>query len=650
MTLIRRNSSASNGHDVETSLPDDLPKLGQWYWVIREDASWDEEEEDDIAEDHEWLGCVIHVGSNFIKIKGPPDKYGYECERIHFDNIPDRLRFEPHPEGVIRQHIHDNQEKIKQYLAQVNAITARLGVNPQPAISYQEQTGDKALAVLSGKVDISRYEKDLIHAKEKDLPALFEKIKDANSELSKWMCAETLPYEAMSSDLSSSLDAVNDRIFNVSLYAGLTETIVQCAEGDPAAYNEKLHLMQRRTYMDEETLLSYTKNGMEFKDIDKFDAWLCKPKNRDRILPFPRCMVSMRVRRYQKERDSKGSFLKLLVNIDLGRLDEMTFLYIRNGDQVYRLNCDLDFGEMLFPDKAMFDPSAQMMVKMYATRVDSMITVHDFEERVREQREYQTRFEHWAAAHPDNHEFDNPFRWKAFDFDPDDWAPFDQSNVYYDDCLNEVTERMNKYNRVALIIQGLFDRSEVLHPHPVVRTWDPVSFNTAVKLIYDASNVLHYQEAPDFEAYRDKCNASLKAGSVTVGQEDAWQRREAEKECRRRDRDWRDHSEYRPNKFEPYGDPGPGYVAKIARWMPRARKAVFTWYRDSRVDIQYAPIRTTITVPEKDLFNVSAYTPGDYLQFFYDPRTRAKYLQWAPLLLAAEEYHAGLREVQTPVD
>ena len=37
---------------------------------------------------------------------------------------------------------------------------------------------------------------------------------------------------------------------------------------------------------------------------------------------------------------------------------------------------------------------------------------------------------------------------------------------------------------------------------------------------------------------------------------------------------------------------------------------------------------------------MDAYTPGDYKQFYDDPRTRELYLKWAPLLLAAEDWHA----------
>ena len=49
------------------------------------------------------------------------------------------------------------------------------------------------------------------------------------------------------------------------------------------------------------------------------------------------------------------------------------------------------------------------------------------------------------------------------------------------------------------------------------------------------------------------------------------------------------------------------------------------------------------------LFNISAYTPDDFKQFFADPRTRANYLAWAPLLLVAEDWHAGkLRPEKDP--
>jgi hypothetical protein len=72
------------------------------------------------------------------------------------------------------------------------------------------------------------------------------------------------------------------------------------------------------------------------------------------------------------------------------------------------------------------------------------------------------------------------------------------------------------------------------------------------------------------------------------------------------------------------------------RWVPSPNRP--GWGRHVR-DYDDIPVR--MEVPIGEVFNVSAYTPGDYRQFFEDPRTRRDYLQWAPILLAAEEYHAG---------
>ena len=69
-------------------------------------------------------------------------------------------------------------------------------------------------------------------------------------------------------------------------------------------------------------------------------------QNRDRILPFPRTITSMRLRRTIKERDFDGSLQNAFINISLNECDMITFLFIRNGENVYRINCDLDFGEI----------------------------------------------------------------------------------------------------------------------------------------------------------------------------------------------------------------------------------------------------------------------------------------------------------------
>lgn len=659
----------------------DLVKIGQWFWVARDLSSCDcNTKKCRICgprkrnEKPEWLGCVVHVGSNFAKLKSPTG----HSERIHLDNFDSRTRIEPNYKEVIESQIRDCQASVGGLLGEVKELTARLGVGPSTGAS-----DSTALAVLSGAPDVKEYENALVRAKEDELPELFEKIKKANEKLADWMTAEVLPLKAMAHAATGVVEEIEGRIFNVSLYAGLTEDVVKIRKGEPAPYDAKLHVMQRRLYMDEECLLNYRHGGMDFDGIKDFDKWLAEKENRDRVLPFPRCLIAMRVRREVKSRDWAGDLGKLWINLELEDLDKLTFLYFRNGNQMYRLNCSLEFGELIFPPKDEFDQEPQMALIGHEGKVEKFMSVREYgvkraEEEDRERKKAawfeENKFETWVdavwlkedghdARHRDSifsrgdYERANPFNINWYDpfakLLSQDWRPFDQTSVFYDECMKDRADAAKKWNRIALIIQGLFDRSTVFHPHPPVVSWTAEGFAAAIELVYDGSHNLHAGDPPDFDAYRRKGLESLGPGSVTIGQEGAWLGRERKAEANRRLTDNRvswNHKEV-GSWWKPHNDKGPGYIARVASWEPKKRAATFLWlknrknatWRTERVNFQ-----GKFTLPAEELFNVSAYRPGDYLQFFADARTREQYLQWAPTLLAAEEYYAGNLKVQEP--
>lgn len=645
---------------------DNFVEIGSWYWV-NEDG------------DPEWLGCAMEMGSNYVVIQAPRDERGYVSARIHLKEAFNKLRHEPNVDFVIQQKVAHYQSLAQKHMADVRTLTARLGVSNQLRISNTpaDETGS-ALVAISGESNVTEYKNNLIRAKDEELPVLFKLIKEANSKVAKWMSAQTLPMAAQAGLFKSTIGDIENRVFNIGLYAGLLEHVVQCTDGEPAPFHEKLHVMQRLLYMDEECLLNYRVGGMEFDDIDAFDAWLAQPDNLNRVLPFPRCMVAMRVRRNTKQRNSFGNIGIMLQNIERAHSDKWTFLYIRNGERLYRLGSDsFEFDgatDMIFPDKSGHDLSSPMMVKSGFFDRNEMITVSDFEARCQEEAERKQNFDQWRKDHPletwegYDSEADLDKRkhiallWKwanPYDkdragnrFNPDEWSPFNDDYLYFDECMRDIENRLKKYNRIALLIQGIFDRSELLHPHPPVRIWIPESFSSAVELVYDGSISLYGTEKPDIDAYIADCNASLHQGSVVIGQELYWMEKEAEKECRRMDKNWRYSDAHRPETYAPPGNPGPGYLAKIARM--KKHSAVFAWNRERQGsdyfnDKHYGdPIRTTIEVPISRLFNVSAYKPGDFKRFFLDPRTRAEYLKWAPMLIAAEEFCAGNTKVADP--
>jgi hypothetical protein len=613
---------------------DDI-SVGQWYWVKDTDSD---------GKSTEWFGCVMSIGSNYIELHSPHHR-GYSSTRVHSEKIYECLRPEKNATAVIQQQIEHYQTEVRGHLNEVREIMARLGVPNFMMLGSTSQETSNALVTMSHQPDIGAYKKSLVRAKDKQLPKLFEAIKAANEEMARWMTAESMPLLAAQGGLEDSIGAIKDRIFNVSIYAGLTEQVEQFADGEPASIDAKLHVFQRRLYMDEECLLDYQHGGMDFKSIGKFDKWLSKKENRDRIMPMPRSIVAMRVRRGDKEREWDGSLMNLFININLKDLDKLTFLYIRNGDRLYRLNTDIDFDELIFPDETMFDPGEPKMLKVRGFDRLSMKSVSLYEQQVSRYEKQKSASDQWYKDNPgENNWMDNPHRDYAFGFSPNDWEPFNSSSVYYDDAVKIMADRIKHYNRIALIIQGLFDRSPILHPHMPVRTWTPKGFAAAIELVYDGSSILACGNAPDFEEYRKLCNASLAVDSIVVGQEDYWLRREGIRESTRRDRDWREKSEYRPKRFKPHGNPGPGYIAKIDVWHSRSRHATFRWNREPswrRRHYYKQQISTSIKVPASELFNISAYKPGDYKVFYRDARTRAQYLKWAPMLLAAEEYHAG---------
>lgn len=629
--------------------PTALLKLGAWVTVLPEAGKAEEE----------WLACISGIGSNFVQVREPGDSYKYI--RIHLNKAWDRLNFisEDEAKAHIEERVQHFRLESSATMSRIAELSRRLGISTSNALPFADSTSTPgtALATMSAQPDIEGYKTALIEAKDKTLPALFEDLKRANEGMAIWLSASTLPLMLQAGELSEYVGEVKDKIFSISLYAGLIESLVKVCDGEPAAMQDKLHVMQRRFYMDEECLANYQAGGMSFKEIEQFDEWLSKPENRDRVLPFPRTIVAMKVRRHAAEREYDGSALAAHINFQLEQGDRLTFLYIRNGDQIWRLSTEIEFGEMIFPDQSVYDPAEPMMAKRHGSRIDRFMKKSEYDnlsegyakaKAAYDQWFLDNPYEEWVKGHPGESKFswerDMPYEIRSVvelgGFNPSEWHQVDQSFLYYDEAMDKIGEEVKQYNRIATIIQGVFDRSLALHPHPPVQTWTPGGFEAAIKLVYDASLALHGGEPPDIEAYIAGCNTSIGPGSFVTGQVDAWLRREAIKEMQRRQKDYRMSDGYRYaqiTRYRPFGDPGPENIAEVVEWKPRAKSVVFNWYREAK-SYRGPDVRCSITVPVSALFNVSAYKPGDFRRFYQDSRTRAQYLKWAPMLLAAEDW------------
>ncbi len=620
---------------------------GQWYWINQKIG--DTCIGSPFPTEFKWFVCVVHIGSNYVLFNSPHKKHSYSSDRMHFKDMEKNAILEKDPDKIIKQNLFHHQKIADKYLNQIKDITKRLGVFSQNSIG-DNTNQETALAVQNSNRDAIDYKNALIKANNETLPNLFKKVKIQNEQVVKWLSANSMKLESAIKSMEKVIHTVDKRIFNVTLYTGLSESVVHILNGqEPGEYHEKIHLMQNRLHMDEECLINYKAGGMEFENIDSFDSWLIDSENFERYFPFPKCIVSFKIRRNEKVRYAED-IQTIRFNHELSQYDKITFLYIRNGDNLYRINSDLEFGEKLFPNKSDFDPQEPLMIREVFTET---MPVREWEIRVKEEKERIIKEKKWHKDNPkEQWEKNNPNGWYEnsnpyysgyrINILDKEWKPFNKNTVYYDDVMQKITDEIEQYNRIALIVQGLLDRSEILHPHPTISISDKNSFLNMIKLIYDGSAALYETgEEPDFEEYRKKCNDSADRNSMFIGQDQIWELREGQRESDRRRNSRYDYNRPPVEKYRPYDDPGPGYMTKAALFHPRSRKVTFKWLRDRRTYSYYReePVKVSITIPLEKLFNVDAYKPGDFKKFFRDPRTRAKYLQWAPMLIAAEEYH-----------
>ncbi len=672
---------------------DDRPEVGSWWWVksgklkgLSKDEPEDEDEdsEEEVTDRNRydkpgklWLACVVEVGSNYAKVKGVRLSW-----RIALDDFHQRCKAEPAPESFINERVAVHKGHARELMGEIKQICHRLGVPMRQALTSASEAPALALALVHSTANVDEYKDALTKAKEQTLPELFKKVQEQHKEMAVWMKAELIPAEAELSAAEGVTQTIASKIHTVELYAGLTEDLVQVREGDSAPIDEKVRLMQRRHYMDEECLIRYQAGGMDFENLEDFDKWISREENFKRILPHKRCVVAMRVRRFTRD---YGTNIAAFIKFAYDQNNKKTYLYIRNGEQLWRTSTSIEFGDQLFPNKEDSDllGSDELWVKdseYDIERGNGLISGRQRNAMI----EYwkaklaflSRKLTQWKAAGESNkawtyiaQEGDAEVEYSSwtpgtthhmngrpgeFPFDSMDtnnpvsnYQRLEPTNIFYDDAMARIQKAAYEHNQVAVVMQGLLDRSVCLHPHPPWKIWTPEGFTLGIELVYDVSKAITPGEAPDWEGYRKQLNKSIRTGCYTIGQEAAW---EAFMENKYGGK-WRHGANWQNN--------GPDLIHRVAK-VKRNGDCEFEWTK-GRANAKWIPdpespgylkavrppINTGWTCPAECLTCVDAYTPGDFHIFFDDPRTREDYLEWAPVLLACEDWHHARRLAQS---
>lgn len=242
-------------------------------------------------------------------------------------------------------------------------------------------------------------------------------------------------------------------IDTIELYLGVNEEIFQIQEGEKAPVETPISFRQLVLFMDEE-VANTDDGGLDYNDVEVFDSWLLKNENYKNILPEEKGVVVFRPRRYSKDYRSDDYIGNAMKNT-ANKIH--TYLLIRNGDCLYRIFTEkIIILDRLFPRKT------------------------ELEELLKETNGYKGKYGEEEAK-------------------------------------EKMDDAFYSYRKRAILMQGLIDRTDILHPLPIpnLSMFNLEGTEGKINFIYDDEAALT-DGRQGFKAWQKSINELIEPGSRIV--------------------------------------------------------------------------------------------------------------------------------------
>lgn len=259
--------------------------------------------------------------------------------------------------------------------------------------------------------------------------------------------------------LQKQMERLQDGIFAFNLYLGRDEEVIPVLDGERAPAGTVVTLRQMTLNMDEESALNADTDGIDFRDVNLFADWLRADQTHvDQLIPETKAVVALRPRRDAAKKHSNYGYERAEENWD-------TFWLIRNGACLWLTTTPFQVGARMIP-------TANEFTRMFVTTDREGRTVS--------------------------------------------LVPGSPAWLRAEEAADKTTRH---YMKVALILQGLVDRTKVFHPLPAgglsfieQRFYD----DGTVQVISDAELALT-SGRPPFHDWLKERQKALRAGMRVVG-------------------------------------------------------------------------------------------------------------------------------------
>lgn len=367
----------------------------------------------------------------------------------------------------------ERQAEVAQEIARASADLARLSEEAAAIPHEQEATGTALVSrSTTPKAAKTRLARLRANAENKR-----EEIKVAQKEIETLMRKQMeLAREALA-PLQKFVARLEEGIWMVNLYLGRDEEILvlKGEEFEPAPAAEPVVIRQLVLAMDEECAINPEDEGIDSTNIGEFDKWLlANPAHVDQVIPNAKGVVALRPRFRSKNYADPWKAQAI------EEADRKTYFLIRNGDRLYRTYTDFNAGERLVPTQDEFssfffeEPRGGLGIS--------------FSQRKRKHR-----------------------------------IPITPGTPAWERAEEAADERQRHYMRVALILQGLVDRTTVFRPLPEggISFVDHEQGGKTWKFVSDAEKLLTTGRKP-FKEWLVEKNAELRQGMRIIGAFDGW--------------------------------------------------------------------------------------------------------------------------------